>query len=306
MDSADLQFFAAVAKVGSISKAALSLDTVQSNVTQRIKRLEGELGVPLFHRHARGVSLTAAGLQLLPYAQQIEQMLAEARRAIVDKATPKGALKLGAMETTAAIRMPALLVEFSSYHPAVDLSLQTGTTDSLINDVLERRLDAALVAGPVTHEDLTAERILTEELVVVTAPWARRAHQALPWLPEGGTTKIAIFRHGCAYRQKLEALLIRNGVRAIQRMELGTLDGILGCVQAGLAITLLPRAVVAPLAAADKVALYSLKDGQGLVDTVLVHRRDTYITAALSCFSAKARELSQDKPATPVSMPALH
>lgn len=306
MDSADLQFFATVAKVGSISKAAVSLDTVQSNVTQRVKRLESELGVPLFHRHARGVSLTAAGLQLLPYANQIDQMLAQARRAMLDGATPKGPLRLGAMETTAALRMPALLVDFSSHYPAVDLSLQTGTTESLINDVLERHLDAALVAGPVAHEDLLAERILTEELVVVTAPWARRAHLALPWLPESGATKIAIFRHGCAYRQKLEALLIRNGVGTIQRMELGTLDGILGCVQAGLAITLLPRAVVAPLAAADKVNVYGLKDGQGLVDTVLVYRRDAYQTAALSCFAAKARELSPGQQMNAASALALH
>lgn len=290
MDSADLQFFATVAKVGSISKAALSLDTVQSNVTQRIKRLEGELGVPLFHRHARGVSLTAAGLQLLPYANQIDHMLEEARRVILDDVTASGPLKLGAMETTAAIRLPALLVDFCSYHPAVNLSLQTGTSQGLIDDVLERRLDAALVAGPVNHEDLLAERILTEELVVVTAPWARSTHQTLPWLPENGTTKIAIFRHGCSYRQQLEALLIRNGVTAIHRMELGTLDGILGCVQAGLAITLLPRSAVAPLVAADKLKIYTLKGQQGFVDTVLVHRRDIFVTAALSCFIAKALE----------------
>lgn len=306
MDSADLQFFATVAKVGSISKAAVSLDTVQSNVTQRIKRLESELGVPLFHRHARGVSLTAAGLQLLPYANQIDQMLDEARRVILDDATPNGPLKLGAMETTAAIRLPALLVDFCSYYPAVDLSLQTGTTQGLIDDVLERRLDAALVAGPVAHEDLICEPLLTEELVVVTAPWARRAQHEVPWLPEGGTTKIAIFRHGCAYRHKLEALLIRQGVRAIQRMELGTLDGILGCVQAGLAITLLPRAVVAALAAADKVHLYSLKGNQGFVDTVLVHRRDALVTAALSSFIAKARAHSPVDEAKPVGGLALH
>lgn len=306
MDSADLQFFATVAKVGSISKAALSLDTVQSNVTQRIKRLESELGVPLFHRHARGVSLSAAGLQLLPYANQIEQMLNEARKVILDDITPAGTLKLGAMETTAAIRLPALLVDFSSHHPTVDLSLQTGTTQGLIDDVLERRLDAALVAGPINHEDLISERILTEELVVVTAPWARRAHQALPWLPEGGTAKIAIFRHGCAYRQKLEALLIRNDVRAIQRMELGTLDGILGCVQAGLAITLLPRAVVDGLAAADKVNVYCLKEGQGFVDTVVVRRHDTIVTAALSCFIAKALEHAPATATRPLNMMPLH
>lgn len=298
MDSADLQFFAAVARVGSISKAAVHLDTVQSNVTQRIQRLEGELGVPLFHRHGRGVSLTPAGVQLLPYANQIDQMLDEARRVIFDDATPNGQLRLGAMETTAAIRLPALLVDYSEHYPAVDLSLQTGTTRSLIDDVLARRLDAAFVAGPVEHEGITAHTVLTEELVIVTAPWLRREPGIPGWVPNSGRVKIAIFRHGCAYRERLEIQLVRKGVHTIQRMELGTLDGILGCVQAGLAITLLPKAVVALLASADKVAVHSLDNHEGLVDTMLIHRRHGFVTTALSCFIAKA--LAHSDQARPV------
>lgn len=303
MDSADLQFFATVARVGSISKAAVRLDTVQSNVTQRIRRLEAELGIPLFHRHGRGVTLTPAGVQLLPYANQIDQMLDEARRVILDDATPTGQLRIGSMETTAAFRLPPLLVDYSGHFPAVDLSLNTGTTRSLIDDVLERRMDLAFVAGPVEHEELIAEAVLTEELVIVTAPWVRRVEDRPAWLPSTANVKIAIFRNGCAYRERLEAQLIQNGVHAIQRMELGTLDGILGCVQAGLAITLLPVAIVETLVQTGKVAVHRLKSNQGLVDTVLIRRRDAYVTTALSSFMAKAREHSA--PVAPASRP-LH
>jgi LysR family transcriptional regulator, cell division regulator len=71
MDSPDLKVFETVARTGSITKAALQLHTVQSNVTARVRLLEHELGVPLFQRHSRGVTLTAAGRELLPYATRI-------------------------------------------------------------------------------------------------------------------------------------------------------------------------------------------------------------------------------------------
>jgi DNA-binding transcriptional LysR family regulator len=288
MDSGDLVFFAAVAKFGSISKAASLLDTVQSNVTQRIRRLENELGVPLFYRHGRGVTLTPAGVQLLPYASQIDQMMDEARRVIANDASPVGQLRIGSMETTAAIRMPDVLVNYAAEYPNVDLSFQTGTTQGLIEDVKERRLEAALVAGPVDDIDLVSEAMLTEELVMVTAPWFVRPIDNRPaWVTSPTEVKIVVFRNGCAYRERLEGLLIRQGVRSIKRMEIGTLEGLLGCVRAGIAISLLPRAVVEPWARADKITMHPLAKGQGLIDTVLVRRRDGFVSTALNCFVEK-------------------
>ncbi|GAB7538304.1 LysR family transcriptional regulator [Burkholderia sp. 3C] len=299
MDSGDLIYFAAVARTGSITKAALFLDTVQSNVTQRIRRLEDELGVPLFHRHGRGVSLTPAGSQLLPYASQIDHMMTEARRAIESDSVPGGILRVGSMETTAAVRLPEVLVEYATDYPRVDISFSTGTTQSLIDDVLERRLDGALVCAPVDHVDLVADAVVTEELVVVTAPWARYPQSPhLPvWAESRGELKIAIFRHGCAYRARLERQLIRRGVTSIKRMELGTLDGILGCVRAGIAISLLPRSVVEPLAAAGKLAIHALAPEDSHVETVLVRRRDAFVSLALSRFVDKLREHMPERPA---------
>src|SRR3982751_6277360 len=109
MDAGDLRVFEAVARLGGMSRAADELNTVQSNVTARVRRLEAELGTALFARHSRGVSLTAAGRRLLPYAGRVGQLLDEARRAALDDWRPRGPLHIGSLETTAAIRLSPLL-----------------------------------------------------------------------------------------------------------------------------------------------------------------------------------------------------
>ena len=90
MDAADLRVFQSVASTGSMSKAALELNTVQSNVTARIKSLEDEVGFVLFERTNRGVTLTAAGQRLLPFAARAARLLDDAKRAVADQGTPSG------------------------------------------------------------------------------------------------------------------------------------------------------------------------------------------------------------------------
>src|SRR5689334_19462280 len=99
MDSRDLATFAAVARLGGMGRAALALNTVQSNVTQRVRRLEESLGVELFERSRAGARLTAAGKRLAPYAQRIEALLGEAARAARDDGAPAGTLTVGSLET---------------------------------------------------------------------------------------------------------------------------------------------------------------------------------------------------------------
>src|SRR5437868_6655477 len=109
MELSDIQTFAAVARTGGITRAAEELNTVQSNVTQRIEALEAEIGTPLFERHSRGMALTGAGKRLLPYAQRMAALSHEAVLAARDDGEPKGPIAIGSMETTAAVRLPPLL-----------------------------------------------------------------------------------------------------------------------------------------------------------------------------------------------------
>ena len=95
MESSDLRFFEAVARLGVMTRAAAELYTVQSNVTARIRALEQNLGASLFDRHSSGVTLTDAGRRLLPYARRVSLLLDEAARAVSDDGTPQGTLTIG-------------------------------------------------------------------------------------------------------------------------------------------------------------------------------------------------------------------
>src|SRR2546429_648015 len=138
MELSDLLTFSTVARLGGITRAADELNTVQSNVTQRVKALEAEIGTALFERHSRGMTLTGAGKRLLPYAQRMTALSREAVLAARDDGEPKGPLVIGSMETTAAVRLPPLLADFHRNFPAVRLSLRTATTADLVAGVVER------------------------------------------------------------------------------------------------------------------------------------------------------------------------
>ena len=280
MDSADLRVFEAVARVGGMKRAADDLHTVQSNVTARIRKLEDGLGTQLFSRHSRGVTLTAAGTRLLPYAVRMGRLLDDARRAAGDDGTPSGRLTIGSLETTAALRLSPGLAAFAAAHPAVDLVLNTGTTEEMISEVLAHRLEGAFVCGPVDHPELAEQVVFREELVAVTAPGTADL-RALRQAPD---LKIVVLRAGCSYRQRLEDVLVRRGVVGLRRLEFGTLDTILACVGAGIGITLLPRVVVEAASRAGRVAIHALPPSEALVDTVFIRRHDGYASSALRAF----------------------
>jgi DNA-binding transcriptional LysR family regulator len=285
MELSDLQTFSAVARAGGITRAAQELNTVQSNVTQRVKALEAEIGTALFERHSRGMTLTGAGKRLLPYAQRMAALSHEAVLAARDDGEPKGPLAIGSMETTAAVRLPPLLADFHRRFPAVRLSLRTATTADLVAAVLDGTLDGAFVAGPIKHADLTAVAAFKEELVLVTARHWSSLAELRAGTPESGPTAL-VFRTGCTYRQRLEQIFTELGWPSAARFELGTLDGMVGCVAADMGVTLLPRAVVERSAMNDSVSIHGLGPVHARVETLFIRRRAGHRYSALEGFAS--------------------
>jgi len=284
MEAIDLAVFAAVASAGTITRAAEGLHTVQSNVTARLRRMEQELGVALFHRHARGVFLTSAGEQLLPYAVQVGQLLEEAKRVVMDNSVPRGPLRLGSIETTAALRLSPILAAFSQECPRVDLTFSTGTTRGLIEKVLGYQLEGAFVSGPVGQPNLVETVICEEELVVISSPAFASIDEALATRE----VKILVFRDGCSYRARFEELLKGRGVSRVRELEFGTVDGILGCTAAGLGLTFLPRAVAERARREGRVALHALPQDVSRVPTMFIRRQDAFLSSSLKHFIACA------------------
>ncbi|MDU6728619.1 MAG: LysR substrate-binding domain-containing protein, partial [Bradyrhizobium sp.] len=94
------------------------------------------------------------------------------------------------------------------------------------------------------------------------------------------------FRAGCTYRQRLEQVFNEFGWPAAARIELGTLDGMIGCVAAGMGVALLPRAVVTRHEMIGSVGLHTLTPSHARVDTLFIHRRAAHRSSALSAFMA--------------------
>src|ERR1700680_4153610 len=113
MDATDLKVFEAVVRLGSMNRAAAELNTVQSNVTARVKALELELGVLMFQRHARGVKITPAASRMLQVSARVSRPLCDTKAAARDDGIPSCVLEVGTLETTAALRLPSVLASFT-------------------------------------------------------------------------------------------------------------------------------------------------------------------------------------------------
>jgi len=278
MDTKALRIFAAVAETGSISRAAEKLHYVQSNVSARIQQLEEELGTELFYRQHRGMHLSNAGKVLKKYADETLHLLTEARKAVHDTLSCGGSLTLGAMETTAAVRLPDVLIAYHRQYPHVDLDLTTATSGELIKLVLEYQVDGALISGEVEHPDLITFEVFCEKLVLVTSPDISHINQ----LKQPPT--LFSFRRGCTYRAKVEQWAREQGYLPTRIMEFGSLDAIIGCAAAGLGVALIPESVVCRPHYINQVNYFSLPEHIAHSPTLFIRHKNTLLTQAMQAF----------------------
>ncbi len=278
MEIRDLKIFLSVAENSSISKAANELHYVQSNVTARIKYLEAQLSAVLFYRKSKGVELTASGHVLLDYARRIICLAKEANDAVSDQGEPQGKLTIGTMETTAAVRLPTMLAAYHRLYPHVELNLVTGPSAESISRLIRFEVDGALVAGEVNQPFLVAEKAFDEELVLVTPSHIKEIAQLTDF-------KVLVFRAGCSYRAQLEHWLRVSGKLSYQIMEFGSIEGILGCIAAGMGVSFLPRSVVEKINMPMDYLLHTVPEEYSHMTTWFVRRRNEGYSKAMDAFS---------------------
>jgi DNA-binding transcriptional LysR family regulator len=267
MDLADLRIFNAVVRAGGITRAAETLHRVQSNVTTRIRQLEQDLGVSLFIRQGKRLHLTPAGHLLIDYADRLLALADDARNAVQDS-RPRGLLRLGAMESTAAIRLPKALAEFYRRYPQVTLQLRTGHSPQLASAILAGELDAALVNEPVAEDQFEKAVAFVEELVIIAAA----GHSPIGKNGSIPPTMIA-FEQGCSYRKRLEEWYAARGAIPERVIEMNSYHSMLGCVVARMGIALLPRSLLATFSVNAEISVHNLPAKENRIATVLIWRK---------------------------------
>lgn len=266
MDLSDLHIFKTVAEEGGIARAATKLHRVPSNISTRVKQLEQSVGAQLFVRDKQRLFLSPSGEHLLGYADKLLRLSAEALGA-VSKAPPRGLLRLGSLESTAASRLPRVLATYHQAYPEVRVELITGTNDALTAALLERRVEAAFVGEVPSSKEVVAERLFRERLVII----ASLDHSPIRRPQDVDGDSVIAFPSGCAYRRVLQHWLGPARLASVRVLELSSYHAIVACVASGTGIALMPESVLDTVQQAA-VARYPLPKVHGEVTTPLIWR----------------------------------
>jgi len=268
VEFSQLRIFQAVAEEGSITRAAERLHRVPSNLSTRLKQLEEQLGVELFVRERQRLQLSPAGKVLLDYTGKLFALRDQASAA-VKGGQPAGDFVLGTLYSTAAIHLPALLARYHKQYPAVNLQVQSGPSGELLEGLVSGRLDAALVDGPPQLAGIDGVPLCDERLVLIS----EADHPPIRSAKEVEGRAVFTFRHGCAYRARLEAWFVHYQAAMGRAMEIESYQGMLACVIAGSGVALMSESMLASLPGRESVAVHPLAEPFASATTWLMWRK---------------------------------
>lgn len=249
MDERRLEVFRAVAGELSFTRAALALHLSQSAVSQHVATLEAELGGRLFERSRRRVALTARGAALVPRAEALLALMAEARRAVAAAGgAVVGDLRVAASLTIGTYVLPAPLAALGRRHPELRLHVEIENSEHVVRSLLAGAADVGFVEDAVEHPGIELAPLLEDELLVVAPAGHRFAARAAVALDELAREPLIVRERGSGTRRVAEAHLQAAGVALGElwiAAELTGIEAIKSAVEAGLGVAILSRSALA-------------------------------------------------------------
>lgn len=245
LDTVKLQTFVTIAQEGSFTRAAERLSLTQPTVSQQIATLEKTLGTVLFIRQPRRLELTAAGENLLSYAERILALSAEAVQSTLEVAgRAERTLRLGAGHTLAIYLLPDLLRRLRRQTPKIEIRIQAGNTADLLTATADGQVEMSLVGSPAQHPQLEINPFMNDELVVIVAandPWLERDFVTLDDLR---SRTLLTRENGSALHASVRDLLGANHLGSSQVIILGETEAIKRSVEAELGFALIQKIAV--------------------------------------------------------------
>jgi LysR family transcriptional regulator, low CO2-responsive transcriptional regulator len=283
-----IRVFTAVAQQKSFTRAARELHLTQPAVSQQLKLLEAEVGLPLFEHLNRGIHLTDAGEELLRYAQQINEVIRTASESFAAmRGLKRGVLKLGAV-STAKYFTPSLLSVFRTEFPHVIIKFTVGNREEIIRQIANNEIDLVIMGRPPKELVTTAEPFAKHPLVIISAPDhpLAKAKRKIP-LKQLSSENFVIREQGSGTRASMEHVFKERGVNYSASMEVSSNETIKQAVMAGMGISFISKHTVSLELAAGKLVTLNISGLPLLRDWYVIHLRDkrlSPITAAFRTF----------------------
>jgi LysR family transcriptional regulator, hydrogen peroxide-inducible genes activator len=245
MEFHQLRYFVAVADEGSFSRAAAKVRVAQPSLSQQIRKLEAEVGQPLFDRLPRSVVLTEAGRCLIDYARQILASIGDARRCVDElKDEVAGNLAVGAIPTIAPYVLPDLVVTFQKHYPEVTLEIVEDVTDGITRRIEAGELDVALASTCQQSPTLRRESVGNEPLLTLVPEGHPLAKKDLVEFDDLKSQRFLLLHEMHCLSQQVNHLLESRRLRPEIALAGSQLSTIANMVAASIGISIVPQMMV--------------------------------------------------------------
>jgi DNA-binding transcriptional LysR family regulator len=285
LDLAQLEIFLCIAEEKSFSRAAEKMLRTQPALSIAIKRLEEELGEPLFDRSSKSGTLTEAGRILLSYAQRMINMRDEAKDAISElRGMFRGRLTIGANESTSLYLLPKLLLEYRRRHPQIKIEVFRNISEKIPSEVLERNLDFGFLSYDPMHPSLQSLEVHRDELVLVVPPKHHLAGRKQVTVKDLGNEHFVAHNVKTPARTRIFDFFAQHRTPLNISIELATLETIKEFVKLDVGLAILPRLAVEDEIKSGELVEVPVK-GMKIEKTLrLVYRREQTLSHAAKSF----------------------
>ncbi len=251
MDLGHLSAFCTVVEAGGISRAAKELFVTQPAISLKIQELEDHYQVQLLDRTNKGVTPTEVGLYIYGEAQKLIALLANIEREIELNRNPIEDLVIGASSTAGNSALPCTLLIYKGRHPGYNITLDLGNTVQILEKLLSRRIEIALVEGPIcqewrenlANEDVTVKKIAQTKLILAASSTGQYHDTVSISLEELSDVPLIMREEGSGIRATFEQAVANKGL-SMQDFnivyELSTSSSIVSAVASGMGLALLP------------------------------------------------------------------
>lgn len=242
MEIRQLRAFVAIAESGTFTAGALRVHVTQAAISMQIRQLENEIGARVFVRAPRHVILTEAGEQLLRRARHILREHDAALDEIAELAgAERGRLRIGSASAMVLTeQLPSILKELRKQHPAADISVMSGTSEVLVDQILAGEVDIAFVSLPVDVRGIKTERLSDDQLVAIASPRHKLAKQRTISAFTLAGERLILGERGGNTRRLIDQFFAQAGVTLRVAMELSRQQAIKRMVEEDMGVGIVP------------------------------------------------------------------
>lgn len=242
MEIRQLRAFVAIAETGTFTAGASRVHVTQAAISMQIRQLESEIGARVFVRAPRHVILTEAGEQLLRRARHILREHDAALDEIAELAgAERGRLRIGSASAMVLTeQLPAVLKELRKQHPAADISVTSGTSEVLVDQILAGEVDIAFVSLPVDVRGIKTERLSEDQLVAIASPHHKLAKQRTISAYTLAGEKLILGERGGNTRRLIDQFFAQAGATLRVAMELSRQQAIKRMVEEDMGVGIVP------------------------------------------------------------------